>query len=108
VHDDVPESAGLPDYSLPPADVPCPYKGLVPFDADDTDVFFGREQLVEELVDRLDEAPFLAVVAPSGNGKSSLVRAGVVPELADEAVTVPKRNPSFGALGQKVLLIGHF
>jgi WD40 repeat protein/class 3 adenylate cyclase len=81
VHDDVPESAGLPDYSLPPADVPCPYKGLVPFDADDADVFFGREQLVEELVDRLDEAPFLAVVAPSGNGKSSLVRAGVVPEL---------------------------
>ncbi len=81
VHEDVPESAGLPDYSLPPADVPCPYKGLVPFDADDADVFFGREQLVEELVDRLDEAPFLAVVAPSGNGKSSLVRAGVVPEL---------------------------
>jgi WD40 repeat protein/class 3 adenylate cyclase len=81
VHDDVPESAGLPDYSLPPADVPCPYKGLVPFDADDADVFFGREQLVDELVDRLDEAPFLAVVAPSGNGKSSLVRAGVVPEL---------------------------
>jgi WD40 repeat protein/class 3 adenylate cyclase len=80
-HEDVPESAGLPDYSLPPADVPCPYKGLVPFDADDADVFFGREQLVEELVDRLDEAPFLAVVAPSGNGKSSLVRAGVVPEL---------------------------
>jgi class 3 adenylate cyclase len=81
VHDDGPESDGLPDYSLPPADVPCPYKGLVPFDAADADVFFGREQLVEELVDRLDEAPFLAVVAPSGNGKSSLVRAGVVPEL---------------------------
>jgi WD40 repeat protein/class 3 adenylate cyclase len=80
-HEDVPKSAGLPDYSLPPADVPCPYKGLVPFDADDADVFFGREQLVEELVDRLDEAPFLAVVAPSGNGKSSLVRAGVVPAL---------------------------
>jgi WD40 repeat protein/class 3 adenylate cyclase len=81
VHEDVPGSAGLPDYSLPPADVPCPYKGLVPFDVDDADVFFGREQLVEELVDRLDEAPFLAIVAPSGNGKSSLVRAGVVPEL---------------------------
>jgi WD40 repeat protein/class 3 adenylate cyclase len=81
VHEEALESAGLPDYSLPPADVPCPYKGLVPFEAGDADVFFGREQLVEDLVGRLDEAPFLAVVAPSGNGKSSLVRAGVVPEL---------------------------
>jgi WD40 repeat protein/class 3 adenylate cyclase len=81
VHEEALESAGLPDYSLPPADVPCPYKGLVPFGAGDADVFFGREQLVEELVGRLDEAPFLAVVAPSGNGKSSLVRAGVVPVL---------------------------
>jgi WD40 repeat protein/class 3 adenylate cyclase len=81
VHEEALESAGLPDYSLPPADVPCPYKGLVPFEADDADVFFGREQLVEDLVGRLDEAPFLAVVAPSGNGKSSLVRAGVVPAL---------------------------
>jgi WD40 repeat protein/class 3 adenylate cyclase len=81
VHEEALESAGLPDYSLPPADVPCPYKGLVPFEAGDADVFFGREQLVEDLVGRLDEAPFLAVVAPSGNGKSSLVRAGVVPAL---------------------------
>src|SRR5918995_1883820 len=81
VYEDALESAGLPDYSLPPADIPCPYKGLAPFEAGDEDVFFGREQLVEDLVGRLDEAPFLAVVAPSGNGKSSLVRAGVVPEL---------------------------
>jgi WD40 repeat protein/class 3 adenylate cyclase len=81
VHEEALESAGLPDYSLPPADVPCPYKGLVAFEADDADVFFGREELVEDLVGRLDEAPFLAVVAPSGNGKSSLVRAGIVPEL---------------------------
>jgi WD40 repeat protein/class 3 adenylate cyclase/energy-coupling factor transporter ATP-binding protein EcfA2 len=75
------EAAGLPDYSLPPADVPCPYKGLVPFEADDTDIFFGREQLVEDLAGRLETAPFLAVVGASGSGKSSLVRAGVVPEL---------------------------
>jgi WD40 repeat protein/class 3 adenylate cyclase len=81
VHEEALESAGLPDYSLPPADVPCPYKGLVPFEAEDADVFFGREELVQDLVGRLDETPFLAVVAPSGNGKSSLVRAGVVPEL---------------------------
>jgi WD40 repeat protein/class 3 adenylate cyclase len=81
VHEDALESAGLPDYSLPPADVPCPYKGLASFEADDANDFFGREQLVEDLVGRLQEGPFLAVVGASGSGKSSLVRAGVVPEL---------------------------
>jgi WD40 repeat protein/class 3 adenylate cyclase len=99
VHEEALESAGLPDYSLPPADVPCPYKGLVAFEADDADVFFGREQLVENLVGRLDEAPFLAVVAPSGSGKSSLVRAGVAPALLrrggtlHRAVFTPGQHP---------------
>jgi len=81
VHEPALEAAGLPDYSLPPADVPCPYKGLVAFEPDDADIFFGRERLVEDLVERLGDAPFLAVVGASGNGKSSLVRAGVVPAL---------------------------
>jgi WD40 repeat protein/class 3 adenylate cyclase len=81
VHEAALEAAGLPDYSRPPADVPCPYKGLVAFEPDDADIFFGREHLVEDLVDRLDDAPFLAVVGASGSGKSSLVRAGVVPAL---------------------------
>jgi WD40 repeat protein/class 3 adenylate cyclase len=81
VYEEALEAAGLPDYSLPPADVPCPYKGLIPFEADDTDLFFGREHLVEDLAGRLETAPFLAVVGASGSGKSSLVRAGVVPEL---------------------------
>jgi WD40 repeat protein/class 3 adenylate cyclase/energy-coupling factor transporter ATP-binding protein EcfA2 len=81
VHEEPVESARLPDYSLPPADVPCPYKGLVPFQPEDAEVFFGREQLVEDIVSRLAKAAFLAVVGPSGSGKSSLVLAGVVPEL---------------------------
>ncbi len=74
-------AAGLPDYSLPPADVPCPYKGLVAFEPEDSELFFGREELVSSLVSRLEESAFLAVVGPSGSGKSSLVRAGVVPQL---------------------------
>ena len=81
VHEKAPAAAGLPDYSLPPADVPCPYKGLVRFEPEDSDLFFGREELVSALVARLEDSPFLAVVGPSGSGKSSLVRAGVVPEL---------------------------
>jgi WD40 repeat protein/class 3 adenylate cyclase/energy-coupling factor transporter ATP-binding protein EcfA2 len=81
VHEETIEAAGLPDYSLPPADVPCPYKGLLPFEPEDSELYFGREQLVEDLVARLMESNLLAVVGPSGSGKSSLVRAGVVPAL---------------------------
>jgi WD40 repeat protein/class 3 adenylate cyclase len=81
VHVEALEAAGLPDYSRPPADVPCPYKGLVAFEPQDEDVFFGREQLVEDLVGRLADSTFLAVVGASGSGKSSLVGAGIVPEL---------------------------
>ena len=80
-YEDAPASAGLPDYSAPPANVPCPYKGLESFDAEDTAHFFGREQLVGDLAERLETAAFLAVVGGSGSGKSSLVRAGLVPEL---------------------------
>ena len=64
------------------APVTCPYKGLAPFDADDAAYFFGRERLVAELVARLVGAPLLAVVGPSGSGKSSVVRAGLLPALA--------------------------
>jgi WD40 repeat protein/class 3 adenylate cyclase/energy-coupling factor transporter ATP-binding protein EcfA2 len=81
VHEEAIEAAGLPDYSLPPADVPCPYKGLLPFEPEDSELFFGREQLAEDLATRLTESSFLAIVGPSGSGKSSLVRAGVVPAL---------------------------
>jgi WD40 repeat protein/class 3 adenylate cyclase len=100
VHEDALESAGLPDYSLPPADVPCPYKGLASFEADDADDFFGREQLVEDLVGRLQESPFLAVVGASGSGKSSLVRAGVVPELLRQG---PALSPAVFSPGEHPL-----
>jgi DNA-binding SARP family transcriptional activator/class 3 adenylate cyclase/WD40 repeat protein/energy-coupling factor transporter ATP-binding protein EcfA2 len=59
----------------------CPYKGLARFEAADAANFFGRERLVAELVARLAESPLLAVVGPSGSGKSSLVRAGLLPAL---------------------------
>jgi WD40 repeat protein/class 3 adenylate cyclase len=87
-HEKAPAAAGLPDYSLPPADVPCPYKGLVRFEPEDSDLFFGREELVSALVARLGESPFLAVVGPSGSGKSSLVRAGVAPELENRETSI--------------------
>ena len=56
--------------------VVCPYKGLASFDSEDAEYFFGRERLVAELVARLVGAPLLAVVGPSGSGKSSVVGPG--------------------------------
>ena len=52
------------------------------FDAAHAEYFFGRERLVAELVARLVGSPLLAVVGPSGSGKSSAVRAGLLPALA--------------------------
>ena len=62
--------------------VVCPYKGLASFDREDAEYFFGREGLVAELVAHLVGAPLLAVVGASGSGKSSVVRAGLLPALA--------------------------
>lgn len=58
-----------------------PFKGLQFFTEADADLFFGRERLVAVLVDHLYSRNFLAVVGASGSGKSSLVRAGLVPAL---------------------------
>jgi DNA-binding SARP family transcriptional activator/WD40 repeat protein len=63
--------------------VACPFKGLALFDVEDADVFFGRERLVAEMVARLAGAPLLGLVGPSGSGKSSALRAGLLAALAD-------------------------
>src|SRR5919204_2211425 len=64
------------------APVVCPFKGLASFDVADARYFFGRERLTAELVARAVGAPLLGVVGPSGSGKSSVVRAGLLPALA--------------------------
>jgi len=58
-----------------------PFKGLASFGVDDADLFFGRERLVGDLVARLAGARLLGVVGPSGSGKSSAVRAGLIPSI---------------------------
>ena len=73
------------------AETANPYKGLRAFDEADAPDFFGREALIEQLITRLSEkvpgARFLAVVGPSGSGKSSVVRAGLVPALRAGALS---------------------
>jgi class 3 adenylate cyclase len=56
----------------------CPYRGLLAFEAEDADLFFGREGVVSELIARLTPRRLLAVVGASGSGKSSVLRAGLV------------------------------
>lgn len=60
---------------------PCPYPGMVSFREDNSDCFFGRDAEVKELVERLRLHPFISVIGSSGNGKSSLVFAGLIPAL---------------------------
>ncbi len=69
---------------------PNPYKGLRPFQQADANDFFGREALTQQLLARLaergDSARFLAVIGPSGSGKSSGVKAGLFPALRKGAL----------------------
>ena len=58
-----------------------PFPGLRPFMQEEADLFFGRDRQSDELVRRLASSRFLAVVGTSGSGKSSLVRAGLLPSL---------------------------
>jgi WD40 repeat protein/class 3 adenylate cyclase len=98
-----PRTLDAPDE--PPAPGDPPYPGLVPFGEADADRYFGRAALVAELVERLGRDGFLAIVGASGSGKSSLLRAGLVPavraRLADAgepdariAVLTPTEHPA--------------
>ncbi|UJW30100.1 hypothetical protein L3Q67_33505 [Saccharothrix sp. AJ9571] len=84
-----------PDPADP--DVRAPYVGLSAFQEDDADLFFGRVGLLGKLSDRLRENRLVAVVGASGAGKTSLLRAGLLPELrADEPVVLtmtPGQHP---------------
>jgi hypothetical protein len=65
----------------------CPYRGLEPFREEDAAFFCGRDEAIGELVARVRDYSFVAVVGPSGSGKSSLVFAGLLPELRKQGRT---------------------
>ncbi|MBN1873862.1 MAG: protein kinase [Anaerolineae bacterium] len=81
----IPQSTGK-TMALP-ANIPCPYRGLQAFEEEHAHFYFGREVWVQQLITCLtgkedQPAPhFLAVLGASGSGKSSLVRAGLIPAL---------------------------
>ncbi|QLE43328.1 hypothetical protein FD723_24670 [Nostoc sp. C052] len=59
----------------------CPYMGLSAFLEEDSQYFYGREALTQQLIHQLRDRSFLAVIGASGSGKSSIVQAGVIPQL---------------------------
>jgi WD40 repeat protein len=70
----------------PPAAGEAPFKGLEYFNEADSALFYGRDRLIAAIVERLGQCTFLAVVGASGSGKSSLVRAGLVPVLQGKRI----------------------
>lgn len=63
-----------------------PYKGLRAFQETDAQDFYGREDLIELTLEKIEDHRLVAVVGPSGSGKSSLVKAGVVPRLRGQTL----------------------
>lgn len=84
----------LADTGMRPTLLPTnPYKGLQTFLEVDAAYFFGRENIVGQLVNKLEKFGFVAVVAPSGGGKSSVVRAGLLPRLRQEGWEITTIRP---------------
>ena len=83
--------------ALPGPAITCPYRGLLPYQVDDADSFFGRAAELEACLRRLREHGTLTIVGPSGSGKSSLARAGVAARLKQDGrpvrVVVPGHRP---------------
>ena len=77
--------AAVTDAEAPPDRVVNPYKGLRAFDEPDAADFFGRNDIIDELLERLGHddgrGRLIVVVAGSGSGKSSVVRAGLLPRV---------------------------
>lgn len=75
-----------PESPVASRDDVCPYRGLRAFDEEHAEFFFGREGDVQRIVEKLKSTRFLSIVGASGSGKSSLVRAGLIPALRKGAL----------------------
>jgi WD40 repeat protein len=95
LEDEFPSASWLPVISQNPAVEPptwlqlggmppCPYRGLFAFREEDAHLFFGREEFTANLVMAVKSKPLVAVVGPSGSGKSSAVFAGLIPRLRQD------------------------
>ncbi|HEX8865442.1 MAG TPA: helix-turn-helix domain-containing protein, partial [Lentzea sp.] len=82
------------DIAAPPEPTgEAPYVGLQAFQKEDADRFFGREKLTAKLVGLVAQRSFVGVFGASGSGKSSLLRAGLLPELTNALIFTPGVQP---------------
>ncbi|MBD1858012.1 MULTISPECIES: caspase family protein [Leptolyngbya] len=90
--------------SIQPDDTISPYRGLEPFGKEQARFFFGREQVVEKIWQELDQKHFVAVVGASGSGKSSVVRAGLIPWVEKNGwqVLAPLLRPGIAPLSKLI------
>ncbi|TAU59267.1 TIR domain-containing protein [Rhizobium ruizarguesonis] len=106
-------------FAWPPEEEPrrSPYRGLRPLDAVDAGIFFGRDGLIVEALDRLrglrEAAPprLLVILGASGAGKSSFLRAGVIPRLDRDDrrfLVLPPIRAAFGAINGEAGLVQAF
>ena len=80
---------GLPFGSTPPFEPDqtlCPYRGLQVFHEEHAKWFFGRTAEIQRILEKLKTSRFLAIIGPSGSGKSSLARAGLLPRIREGAL----------------------
>ncbi|WP_143437759.1 CHAT domain-containing protein, partial [Hydrocoleum sp. CS-953] len=100
---DFPCVSWLPVLCQNPAEIPprwlelggkiqsSPYKGLSAFTENDTEIFFGRKVLTNSLLSKLESKNLVAVIGASGSGKSSLVAAGLIPQLLAQKTKILPR-----------------
>ena len=77
-----------------------PYRGLKKFEFNNKDLFFGRDRAIANLIEVISQTNFILLLGASGSGKSSLVRAGIIPQIAErlgakfrDFTFTPDRNP---------------
>ncbi|MBW8876590.1 MAG: TIR domain-containing protein [Acidobacteria bacterium] len=80
---------GASTESKEPLSSICPYRGLEPFGEEDAAFFCGREAFSDRLLEAALKSSFVAVVGPSGSGKSSVVHAGLIPRLRRQRPPAP-------------------
>jgi WD40 repeat protein len=81
---------------LDPELLPCPYRGLEPFGEEHAAFFFGRDPDLQRLADAVAGQPLVAVAGASGVGKSSLVRAGLLPRERDAGTRIAELRAAAG------------
>jgi energy-coupling factor transporter ATP-binding protein EcfA2 len=110
---------GFNPDELKPSDFINPYRGLYSYDKNDKHLFFGRKVAIDELIEKVKKNNLTIVIGASGTGKSSLVKAGLLPKLEEDFKTpnipiiLPGRSPlselmKYTEGGYKILVIDQF